>query len=184
MICRWLSGDAYRIDSLARNGIITLLPLGLQMGFLWGAHPYGSAWLIGMWIVFAAWLSLTWSAFIFRETDRGVRLSVIDERIRFVLIPALMITAVASMLGYGPFNDAYGWHNTKILICAFTLIIGLKLRFIMREWTDLFRVLDEGGPNAELEGVLERSIRTGRRLAYAYRVLIASDAFLGATKPF
>lgn len=175
---------AYRIDILARTGIIMLLPLGLHMGFLWGAHSFGGAWLIGMWIVFAAWLSLTWSAFIYRESDRGVKLSIIDERIRFVLIPLLMITAIASMLGYGPFTDAFGWYNAKIFIYALTLVIGLKLRFIMREWTELFRQLDESGPNAGVEGVLERSIRTGRRLAYVYWVAIASVAFLGATKPF
>lgn len=175
---------AYRIDILARTGIILLLPLGLHMGFLWGAHPYGGLWLVGMWVVFAAWLSLTWSAFIFRETDRGVKLSIFDERIRFVLIPLLLIAAVSSMLGFGPFNDAYGWYNAKIFLYALTLVIGLKLRFIMREWTALFGKLDEGGPNAEVEGVLERSIRTGRGLAYVYWVLIASVAFLGAAKPF
>ena len=36
---------AYRIDILARSGIILLLPLGLHMGNIWGLQPYGGAWL-------------------------------------------------------------------------------------------------------------------------------------------
>ena len=32
---------AYRIDILARTGIITLLPLGLHMGNIYGLQPYG-----------------------------------------------------------------------------------------------------------------------------------------------
>ena len=32
---------AFRIDILARMGIITLLPLGLHMGHIWGVLPYG-----------------------------------------------------------------------------------------------------------------------------------------------
>jgi len=175
---------AYRIDILARTGIILLLPLGLHMGLLWGAHSFGGIYLVIMWVVFACWLSLTWSAFIKRETDTGIKLSMIDEKIRFFVIPALMIAAISSFLGYGPFHEAYGWFSAKVFIYALLLVIGLKLRFIMREWTTLFRKLDEEGENEEVERTLEKSIRTGRGLAYVYWVGISTVAFLGATKPF
>ena len=42
---------AYRIDILARTGIILLLPLGLHMGFHWGIQPLGGMWLTGMWLL-------------------------------------------------------------------------------------------------------------------------------------
>jgi len=175
---------AYRIDILARTGIILLFPLGFHMGYLWGAHTFGGIYLWILWIVFATWLSLTWSAFIKRETDTGIRLTLIDEKIRFVFIPVLILSAIASLLGYGPFNEVHGWFSAKVLIYAMLLVIGLKLRFIMREWTTLFRKLDEEGENESVERTLERSIRTGRGLAYVYWIGIASVAFLGATKPF
>lgn len=34
---------AYHIDILARIGIISLLPLGLHMGYIWGVQPYGGS---------------------------------------------------------------------------------------------------------------------------------------------
>ena len=176
---------AYRIDILARTGIILLLPLGLHMGNLYGIQPLGGDWLILMWIVFAAWLSLTWSAFIFRETDLAIHLSKIDELIRYFVIPAIILTASSSILGYGPLNVGPGtyWYPTKMILYAFMLMIGLALRFIMRAWTVRFRILALG-PNPAEEAALEREIRLGRFLAYIYWIGISGICFLGATKPF
>jgi hypothetical protein len=176
---------AYRIDILARTGIIMLLPLGLHMGYLWGIQPLGGAWLTGMWIVFAGWLALCWSAFLHRDTDRGLKLTKLDERIRFVVIPLLFIVGIASLLGYGPLAADPGqrWYSAKVIVYGFTLIIGLKLRFIMREWTTMFRILAQG-PNPAVEATLDKSIRFGRGIAYVYWVAIATVAYFGAVKPF
>ena len=174
---------AYRIDILARTGIILLLPLGLHMGNMYGIQPYGGSWLWGMWAVFGGWLVLCWSAFAHRETDLGVRLTLWDERIRYVVIPVLLVSAVLSLLGHGPFRAGPGlmWFSYKVLIYSLLLVIGLYLRFVMREWTQLFRVLAEG-PDAEVERKLAKSLRFGKRLAYVYWVGIAATAFLGTTK--
>ena len=82
---------AYRIDILARTGILLLFPLGWHMGYYWGVQPYGGMAITGMWAVFGLWLALCWAAFIKRETDAGLKLTVWDERIRYVVIPAMLI---------------------------------------------------------------------------------------------
>jgi hypothetical protein len=176
---------AYRIDILARSGIILLLPLGIHLGNLWGVQPFGGIWLWVNWILGLSWLALCWAAFIHRETDKGIRLTRIDEAVRFVLIPLLIIASIGSLMGHGPFNaeDGQRWFATKILIYSILLVMGLKLRFIMREWTMLFRVLAQG-PNEMAERTLERSLAVGRKIAYCYWVGIATVAFLGATKIF
>lgn len=176
---------AYRIDILARSGIILLLPLGLHMGAIWQMSPFGGRWLWLIWALGLSWLGLCWSAFFKRETAAGIRLTRIDEAVRFILIPLLAICAISSILGHGPFQGGEGtnWYATKILIYSGLLVIGLKLRFIMREWTTLFRKLDQG-PDAQAETILERSIRTGRRLAYFYWIGIASVCLIGAAKSF
>lgn len=176
---------AYRIDILARTGIILLLPLGLHMGHLWKLQPLGGVWLTGMWLAVAGWLALCWGAFIRRETDAGVALTMWDERIRFVLIPLLFLVAISSLLGHGPLAAEPGqrWYAAKMAVYAWTLIIGLKLRFIMREWTAMFRILAQG-PNAEVEARLDKSIGFGRKIAYVYWISIATVAYFGAGKPF
>jgi len=176
---------AYRIDILARSGIILLLPLGLHMGTLWGTQPFDGGWLVLIWVLALAWLGLCLSAFFKRETDLGIRLTLLDEKVRFVLIPVLMVCAISSLLGFGPFSAGLGqkWYSAKIFLYSGALVIGLYLRFIMREWTMMFRELAKG-PNAPVEARLERSLRQSRYVAYGYWVLILTVGFLGAVKPF
>ena len=137
---------AYHIDILARIGIITLLPLGLHMGTFWGVQPYDGWYLVAMWVFVAGWLALCISAYIHRETDLGIRLTIYDEKVRYVIIPLLLVSSLASIAGYGPFNAGPGqyWFSIKMFLYSGALMIGLKLRFVMREWTDMFRILAEG----------------------------------------
>ncbi|MBU3023518.1 hypothetical protein [Aestuariibacter sp. A3R04] len=175
---------AYKIDILARTGIIVLLPLGMHMGYFWGVQPYGGAFIWAVWIFYFAWLGLCWAAFFKRETDIGIRLTKIDEAIRYVVIPLVFVSAAASLMGYGPFNaeTAQKWFSIKLLIFSLLLIIGLILRFIMREWTMMFRILAER-EDQQVEDRLEKSINFGRNLAYLYWIGILTVAFFGAVKP-
>jgi hypothetical protein len=173
---------AYRIDILARLGIILLLPIGLHMGHNFGVQPLGGGWLVLMWILTAGWVTLALAAFAKRGTDTGIRLTRIDDRIRYVLIPVLMVCAISSLTIGKPFLA--DWYSAKVLIYSLTLVIGLILRFVMRHWTETFRQLAAGGPNAELEAKLTREINLSRKLAYVYWIMILTVAFIGVTKPF
>ena len=176
---------AYRIDILARTGIIMLLPLGLHMGHIYGLQPYGGNFLTVMWIAVVLWLALCWGAFIKRETNTGIMLTKIDEKVRWVLIPTIIVVGISSLLGHGPFEAGEGmrWYSLKFTLYAFTLCIGLGLRWIMRQWTLRFRRLAEG-PNAAEEAALEREFLYGRIMAYTYWITISGICFLGTVKPF
>jgi hypothetical protein len=176
---------AYRIDILARTGIISLLPLGLHMGHLWGIQPLGGAWLTGMWLLWAAWMALTWAAFLARGTPRFKPLSNAEDWTRYLLIPTLLIISVSSLMGHGPLAAGEGqrWYSAKMLTYGLALIIGVILRLVMHEWQKSFPKL-AAGPDPALEARLDRSIRVGRSVAYLYWVLILTTAFLGAVKPF
>lgn len=176
---------AYRIDIMARTGIISLLPLGLHMGYLWGVQPLGGGWLMAMWIVWAAWMVLTWGAFAKRGTAMFKPLSDIEDWTRYLLIPTLLITAILSLTGNGPFASGAGqmWFAAKILTYGLALVIGVILRLIMHEWQKMFPIL-AAGPNSEVEAKLKKSIQRGRNVAYIYWILILTTAFFGAVKPF
>lgn len=75
------------------------------------------------------------------------------------------------------------WYALKFLIFSGLLVIGLKLRFIMREWTVWVRKLAEPGKRAHAEAQFDRSIRFGRGIAHLYGVGIPTVALLGAVKP-
>lgn len=172
---------AHRIDILPRSGIILLLPLGLHMGSIMGLHPLGGAWITGMWIFVAAWLALTFTGFLKRGTDMGLTINKIDEAIRYVVIPVILICAIWSLFNGAPFTA--NWYSYKVLIFSVLLMMGLALRYIMRDWIIQFRKL-EAGTDPDAERKLTRDINIGRGIAYFYWIGIATVAFLGVTKPF
>ena len=53
----------FRIDVVSRIGIVSLLPLGLHMGHLWGVQPYGGNFLVAVWLGWVAWVIVTLLAF-------------------------------------------------------------------------------------------------------------------------
>ena len=177
---------AYRIDILARTGIVLLFPLGLHMGKIYGLVPFlegANIWI--MWLFFGAWLCLTWAAFFKRETDLGIALTRFEERLRYILIPVVFGMAILAFLGKGPLSVAEGqmWYPAKLFFYAIALCIGLFLRLVMRRWTTRFRKLAEG-PNPAEQAALEREIGQARIAAYIYWITISGVCFLGATKPF
>lgn len=177
---------AYRIDILARTGIVLLLPLGLHMGKIYGFVPLlDGAGVWWMWLFFAIWLAMTWTAFIKRETDIGIKVTRAEELLRYPLIAALFASAFLAFGGSGPIEvGGYNlWYPAKMALYAFALCIGLFLRLVMRRWTERFRVLAMG-PDAAQEAALAREIGMARISAYIYWITIASVCFLGAVKPF
>jgi hypothetical protein len=177
---------AYRIDILARTGIVLLLPLGLHMGKLYGFVPVlEGAGVWWMWLFFAVWLAMTWTAFIKRETDVGIAVTKAEEFLRYPLIAALFVLSAMSFAGSGPIvsGESNYWYPSKMALYAFALCIGLLLRVVMRRWTERFRIIAMG-PNPEQEAALAREIGQARIAAYIYWVTIASVCFLGAVKPF
>ncbi|MBR78309.1 MAG: hypothetical protein CMP02_02280 [Woeseiaceae bacterium] len=172
---------AYLIDILPRTAIILLLPLGLHMGSIMTYHPLGSEWVIPMWVFVAFWLSITFTAFRFRGTDKGLFYTRVDESFRYVVIPMLVGFGIYSLFTGWPFTAS--WYAAKALIYGLLLIIGLLLRFIMKEWVILFRILDNEGSNVEVENKLSKSLAFGRFLAYFYWIGIATVAWFGVFKP-
>ena len=176
---------AYKIDILARTGIISLLPLGMHMGYLHGVQPWGGTFLVVMWIAYAAWLAVTYGAFFKRGTALGAKLRMIEDWSRYILIPTLIISGLSSLTGHGPFAAGEGekWFAAKILTFGSLLIIGVILRLIMHQWDTQFKILAVG-PDEKAEKTLEKSIAVGHRVAYIYWIGIMATAFFGAVKPF
>jgi hypothetical protein len=177
---------AYRIDILARTGIVLLLPLGLHMGKLYGFVPLlEGAGVWWMWLFFAVWLGMTWAAFLKRETDLGIRITRVEELLRYPLIAVLFLAAFLAIGGSGPIEVGKFnlWYPAKMALYALALCIGLFLRLVMRRWTERFRVLALG-PDPTQETALAQEIGLARIAAYIYWITIASVCFLGAVKPF
>ena len=118
-----------------------------------------------MWLFFSIWLAMTWMAFIKRETAIGIKVTMLEEKLRYPLIATLFIVAFMAFDGNGPIVTGEGshWYPAKMALYAFALCIG---------------------PNAAEETALERENVQARISAYIYWITISGVCFLGAVKPF
>ena len=173
---------AFRIDIAPRTAIVLLLPVGFHMGANLGVSPITGPWLVALWIFFGLWVGLIWSAFAARGSERGMTLTTIDDRIRYVVIPLLFGFGVYSLLTGGPFTA--DWFAAKLIIFSFLLCIGLGLRWTMKAWVVGFQRLKAEGSNPEVEGIFSGTLARARKMAYVYWTLIATMAFIGIAKPF
>ena len=174
----------FRIDVLARVGIVSLLPLGLHMGYLWGLQPYGGAFLTAIWIIWALWVAITLQAFRDKMAKIKTIFGHLEDWSRYLLIPALLVFGTTSLIGLGPFEAGEGqkWYAIKLLIFGLAILIGLLLRYFLHSWPGIFATLMKG-PDAEAEIQLAKSIRASRRVAITYWITILAAGFFGAVKP-
>ena len=117
-----------------------------------------------MWAFFLGWLALTWTAFIRRETELGIKVTRFEELLRYPLIVAIVAVSLLAFQGSGPIQTPEGtwWYPAKLILYAGALVIGLFLRLIMRRWTTRFRKLALG-PDAAEEAALTPDQRCSGR---------------------
>ncbi len=180
---------AVMIDILPRSAIIWLLPVGFHMANNYGLSPISGNWVYVAWVATAAWWwFLIWGAFKNAGTEKYVRLTQIDNKIRWVLIPSLMFAGLytiftGNVLFTGEEAGQY-WFGFKMAFFGFILIIGLYLRYVMTDWVGAFRKLEADGPNDEVEDHIYGTLQQARKAAYLYWVSIGTMAFVGVTKAF
>lgn len=173
---------AFRIDIVPRTAIVLMLAVGLLLSADFAISPIRGGWLGLIWIATICWATLVLSAFRYRGTAKGLKLTMIDERIRTVVIPVLVVASVVSLATGEPFTAR--WMALKVGIFGVLLFIGLLLRWTMRAWVVAFRMLATDGSTPHAEHIISSSLARARRYAYVYWILIATNAFLGVNKPF
>ncbi len=178
----------YRIDILPRSAIIWLLPVGFHMADNYGLSPITGHYITLVWVLTFAWWLLMLAAFRARGTAKAIRLTDIDNRMRYVLIPALILVG-GSMLVTGKIpttgdDISQYWLAAKLTFFGFILIIGLLLRHTMKQWAVGFMRLREEGSTPEVNAIFTKSLAQARIYAYVYWVCIGSMAFIGVTKAF
>lgn len=174
----------FRIDVAARIGIVSLLPLGLHMGHLWGLQPWGGGFLWAVWLIWVLWMAVTLLAFRDKQRKTKSIFGTLEDWSRYIAIPLLIGAGGASLMGMGPFSAESGqlWYSIKVLAFGVSMIIGLVLRHYLHEWPGIFARLLQG-PDAAAEARLTDLIRSARMVAIIYWITIGVIGFFGAVKP-
>ncbi|MCC6592408.1 MAG: hypothetical protein IT479_03965 [Xanthomonadales bacterium] len=170
------------IDILPRTAIVLLPAVGLQLATMRGSVDIGTAGLIGLWALDAAWLAVVWMAYRTLRRPSGIRWQRIDVGWRILLIAGLVWAGVQSLRLGTPIHSH--WIAAKLLVYSALLIVGLYLRVSIRDWREGFIRLRRGEHGAAVDTLFVDAHRRARHAAWLFWTLIITMAWLGITQPF
>jgi hypothetical protein len=159
---------------------VMALPLGIHLSKSLGYIDPSLITLAAMWVFVVAWLIINVGGATNLEKPWGQQLSKINRFIVASLGVALIIVAISSYLGNGPFEansialkvGLYGLINITIL--------GIEIAFF--PLGEAFARLAEEGSSPELEESISSGMRTTLMWVHTTYFMIFVVAFIGVTK--
>ena len=171
---------ALKIELLPRVMWVMALPFGVQLSKTMGYIDPSSITLTMMWLFTLAWLVINVGGAANLNEPWGQQLSKINRFIVASLGVGLIIVAVSSFMGYGPYEansvalkvGLYGLVNLTIL--------GIEIAFFPLGLANE-RLATEGS-SPEIESSISGGMDLTLRWVHATYILIFITAFIGATK--
>ena len=168
------------IELLPRVMWVMALPLGIHLSKSLGYIDPSLITLAAMWVFVVAWLIINVGGAANLEKPWGQQLSKINRFVVASLGVALIIVAISSYLGNGPFEansialkvGLYGLINITIL--------GIEIAFF--PLGEAFARLAEEGSSPELEESISSGMRTTLMWVHTTYFMIFVVAFIGVTK--
>jgi len=171
---------ALKIELLPRVMWVMALPFGVQLSKTLGYIDPSSITLTMMWLFTLAWLVINVGGAANLNEPWGQQLSKINRFIIASLGVGLVIVAVSSFMGYGPYEansvalkvGLYGLVNLTIL--------GIEVAFFPLGLA--YERLATEGSSPEIESSISGGMDLTLRWVHATYILIFITAFIGATK--
>lgn len=169
------------IDMAPRTALILMLPVGFHLSSQWNPVISTSSLAI-IWIAGLVWLAIMWGVHFQAGTAFGELLRKIDLGIRYLVLLVMLAIGVLSLLGVGPFAQA--WLATKALLFAVIICLGLGLRIVAARTPPVMEKLRLEQDVAGAEAQLNKNHKAAAVLALSLWFVVAVMAFLGTLKPF
>ncbi|MCH2477226.1 MAG: hypothetical protein MK218_04605 [Gammaproteobacteria bacterium] len=171
---------ALKIELLPRVMWVMALPFGVQLSKTLGYIDPSPITLTMMWLFTLAWLVINVGGAANLNKPWGQQLSKINRFILVALGVGLIIVAVSSYLGFGPYEansvalkvGLYGLVNLTIL--------GIEIAFFPLGLA--YERLATEGSSPEIESSISGGMDLTLRWVHATYILIFITAFIGATK--
>ena len=171
---------ALKIELLPRVMWVMALPFGVQLSKTMGYIDPSSITLAMMWLFTLAWLVINVGGAANLNEPWGQQLSKINRFIVASLGVGLIIVAILSFMGYGPYEansvalkvGLYGLVNLTIL--------GIEVAFFPLGLA--YERLATEGSSPEIESSISGGMDLTLRWVHATYILIFITAFIGATK--
>ena len=170
------------IDLLPRSCLILLFPVGLSLADGLGMSPITGTWLWVVWAGFLAWLVLSWAVYLNKGPNDGNTFRTIDNRIRWIVAPALVLGGLYSLVTGSGFG--FNWLGLKVMLFGVLVFLGLWLRSFVADLVMGFQRLGAEGSTLEVEAIFTNMLSRSKRVVHLFWGTTLVLAFLGLVKPF
>ena len=165
------------IDMIPRYMLLLTFPVGATLAANLGYSPIDGVWLYLAWAAAIAWIVMVWQTHHREGTDAAKRLTRLDLMLRFIFIAALVIPAITSLAGAGPYQTE--WLPIKILLFAGAVVCGIGIRVTFTPFGVAFGKLMTEGSSPAIEGQMTKSLNHAVPFVIGIWVFAAITAFLG-----
>ncbi|MDA0369099.1 MAG: hypothetical protein O3C65_05030 [Proteobacteria bacterium] len=165
------------IDMIPRYMLLLTFPVGATLAANLGISPIDGVWLYLVWIAAAAWIVMAWQIHHREGTDAARRLTKFDLVLRLAFLAALVIPAITSLAGAGPYETQ--WLPIKILLFAGAVACGVGIRVTFTPFGAAFGKLMTEGSSPAVETQMSRSLAHAVPFVIGIWVFAAITAFLG-----
>jgi hypothetical protein len=175
-----LMDHVMHIDQHVRYALVLQTSLGVMLAASYGFIPGGTL-ISGV----AAVLGTVWLGFVeavhrLRRHPAGGVLAKIDRGSRYVLIAALVATAIGLLGRTWPVPD---WLRWKMAVFAGVVACGVAIRIVLLAHFRTWARMAEGDVTPENNAIIKRTYKRATSVLILLWALIAIVVFLSVTKP-
>jgi hypothetical protein len=175
-----LMDHVMKVDQHVRYALVLQVSFGVMLAGSYGFIPGGPSVVIGAALCGIAWLVFVEAVHRLRKQPVGQYLGRIDRGSRYVLIAALVATAIGLVGGAWPMPDWLRWKLAAfsgVVACGVGIRIALITHF--RTWTKMA----EGSVTPEDNAVIKRTYVKATSVLVLLWIFIAIVTILSIVKP-
>jgi hypothetical protein len=173
---------ALRIELLPRTMWKAALPLGVMLSVDMGLLDIGSAGIAMVWLFTVIWWAISMSGAFYYDKPVGQKLAKIANSITGFVGVALIVTAIASYLGKGPFDPDATWLLWKVGLYGMINLTCLGIVVAFDPMGAAFGRLAVEGSTPEVEGEITKIFNISTFPIWTTYALVVFVAFVATTR--
>lgn len=171
-----------RIELVPRTMWKAALPIGVMMSEEMGLLNIGTLGLTLVWIFSIIWWAISMTGAIYYDKPWGQKVAHFGNWIIAGVGIGLMVIAITSALGYGPFEAKGTWLLWKVGLYGLINLTVLGIVVAFDPMAAAFMRLATEGSSPEIEGLIKRTFNISIYPIWTTYFLVVVVAFIATTK--
>ncbi len=173
---------ALRIELIPRTMWKAALPLGVMLSKEMGLLEINDLGIAIVWVFTTIWWAISVTGAIFYDKSWGQRLAHFTNILIGIVGVGLIVIAILSAMGNGPFDPSATWLLWKVGLYGLINLTCLGIMVAFDPMAPAFMRLAVEGSTPEIEGLVKRTLNISIFPIWTTYFLVTFVAFIATTK--